>query len=137
MHLLRSVAVACLLTACGSLAAASPTSMPAGTCGQYVAPDPHVDALIQHLKTSATLVEVTSPCTVRVRIAGGNGGSVAPFNDKIIVLRVTERTTFRTAPPGDLVAIGRFGLRAGDVSTLSFDSRAFPDGSFPLNFMNW
>jgi hypothetical protein len=137
MRLLRSVVVACLLSSCGSLAAASPTSTPARDCRQYVAPDPHVDALIQHLKTSATVVEVTSPCTLRVRIAGGNGGTVAPFNDKVIVLRVTELTTFKTASQGDLAAVGRFGLKAGDVFTLSFDSRPFPDGSFPLNFMNW
>jgi hypothetical protein len=35
-----------------------------------------------------------------------------------------------------LAAIGAFGLKAGDTFTLSFDSRAFPDGSYPLNFMN-
>ena len=95
-----------------------------------------MSAEVQHLKTSATVVEVTSPCTVRVRIAGGIN-ALAPFNDKVIVLRAMERTTFRTAGQGDLDAIGRFGLKAGDVFTLSFDSRPFPDGSYPLNFMNW
>jgi hypothetical protein len=133
MRVLRVLFAACVLTSCGSLAAALPTSTPAGACGQYMAPDPYVDALIQHLKTSATVVEVTSACTLRVRIAGGNGGSVAPFNDKVIVLRVTERTTFKTASQGDLAAVGRFGLKTGDVFTLSFDSRPFPDGSYPLN----
>ena len=49
----------------------------------------------------------------------------------------TTRTTYKTAPEGDLGAIGRFGLKSGDSFTLSFDSRPFPDGSFPLNYMNW
>src|SRR5207302_3220816 len=106
-------------------------------CDAYQPPSLDVDATVQHLKTSATVVEVTSACTLRVRIAGGNGGSVAPFNDRVIILRATTRTTFKTAPEGDLGAIGRFGLKSGDSFTLSFDSRAFPDGSFPLNYMNW
>jgi hypothetical protein len=74
---------------------------------------------------------------VRVRIAGGNTGNVASFNDRVITLRGTEVTTYKTAGQGDLGAIGRFGLKAGDVFTLSFDSRPFPDGSYPLEFMNW
>jgi hypothetical protein len=41
-----------------------------------------------------------------------------------------------SASPGDLEAIGRFGLKAGDVFTLSFDSRPFSDGSYPINGMN-
>ena len=137
MRFLRSIAAACLLSACGSLAAASPTQSPAGACGAYPQPSGDGGAEVSHNKTAATVVEVTSPCTVRVRISGGNGGNLARFNDKVIVLRVTAATTFRTAPQGDLAAIGRFGLKAGDVFTLSFDSRPFPDGSFPLNGMNW
>lgn len=104
-------------------------------CGAYAAPDPSVSAEIQHLKTSATVIEVLSPCTVRVQIAGGIG-TLAPFTGKAIVLRATSQTTFATAPQGDLAAISRFHLAAGDGFTLSFDSRAFPDGSYPLNFMN-
>lgn len=104
-------------------------------CGAYAAPDPSVAAEIQHLKTSATVLEVPSPCTVRVQIAGGSG-TLAPFVGKIITLRATSQTTFTTADQGDLTAIGRFGLKAQDVFTLSFDSRAFPDGSYHLNFMN-
>jgi hypothetical protein len=34
------------------------------------------------------------------------------------------------------LAIGRFALKPQDTFTLSFDSRAFPDGSYPLNSMN-
>jgi DNA-binding beta-propeller fold protein YncE len=104
-------------------------------CGAYAAPDPSVAAEIQHLKTSATVLDLPSPCTVRVQIAGGSG-TLAPFVGKIITLRATSQTTFATADQGDLTAIGRFGLVAKDVFTLSFDSRAFPDGSYPLNFMD-
>jgi hypothetical protein len=104
-------------------------------CGAYAAPDPSVPAEIQHLKTSATVVAVLSPCTVQVRIAGGTG-TLAPFTGRIITLRATSQTTFASADQGDLAAIGRFGLKAGDEFTLSFDSRAFPDGSYHLNFMN-
>ncbi len=81
----------------------------------YPLPSLEVGAEIQHLKTSATVVEVTSPCSLRVRIAGGNGGSAAIFNDHVITLRATTRTTYITAAQGDLGAIARFGLRAGDV----------------------
>ncbi len=147
-----AVIAACLLAACGttiaagaasSTAASSPVptatsvSSTLGPCVTYSPPSLDVGAEIQHLKTSATVVEVTSPCSVRVRIASGNSGTVAPFNDRVITLRATTRTTYRTATQGDLAAIGRFGLKAGDVFTLSFDSRPFPDGSYPLNFMNW
>jgi hypothetical protein len=104
-------------------------------CGAYAAPDPSVSAEIQHLKTSATVVELLGPCTLRVRIAGGAGTLVA-FTGKIITLRATSQTTFASADKGDLTAIGRFGLKPQDTFTLSFDSRAFPDGSYPLNFMN-
>jgi DNA-binding beta-propeller fold protein YncE len=104
-------------------------------CGAYAPPDPSVAAEIQHLKTSAAVLEVLNPCTVRVRIAGGVG-TLAPFNGKIISLRATSQTTFASAAQGDLVAIGRMGLKADDAFTLSFDSRAFPDGSYPLNVMN-
>jgi hypothetical protein len=95
----------------------------------------NVDAEIQHLKTSASVVQVTSACTVRVLIAGG-GGTLATFTNKEIVLRATSRTTFGTASQGDLEAIGRFGLKPGETFTLSFDSRPFSDGSYPINFMN-
>ncbi|MDP9245128.1 MAG: hypothetical protein M3O64_00605, partial [Chloroflexota bacterium] len=104
-------------------------------CGAYAAPDPSVPAEIQHLKTSATVIGVVSPCTVQVRIAGGIG-TLTPFTGKVITLRATSQTTFASADQGDLAAIGRFGLKAGDEFTLSFDSRAFPDGSYHLNFMN-
>jgi DNA-binding beta-propeller fold protein YncE len=104
-------------------------------CGAYAAPDPSVPAEIQHLKTSATVIGVVSPCTVQVRIAGGIG-TLARFTGTVITLRATSQTTFASADQGDLAAIGRFGLKAGDDFTLSFDSRAFPDGSYPLNFMD-
>jgi hypothetical protein len=104
-------------------------------CGAYAAPDPSVSAEIQHLKTSATVVEVLSPCTLRVQIAGG-AGTLLPFTGKIITLRATSQTTFASADTGDLTAISRFALKPQDTFTLSFDSRAFPDGSYPLNFMN-
>jgi hypothetical protein len=104
-------------------------------CGAYAAPDPSVSAEIQHLKTSATVVETLGPCTIRVRIAGG-AGTLVPFTGKVIVLRATSQTTFASADKGDLTAIGRLGLRPDDSFTLSFDSRAFNDGSYPLNFMN-
>ena len=87
------------------------------------------------MKTSASVIAVTSACSVRVLIAGG-GGTLIAFTNKEIVLRATSRTTFGTASQGDLEAIGRFGLKAGDVFTLSFDSRPLPDGSYPINFMN-
>ena len=104
-------------------------------CGAYAAPDPSVPAEIQHLKTSATVIAVLSPCTVQVRIDGGSG-TLFPFTGKVITLRATSQTTFASADEGDLAAIGRFGLKPQDTFTLSFDSRAFPDGSYPLNFMN-
>lgn len=104
-------------------------------CGAYAAPDPSVPAEIQHLKTSATVIAVLSPCTVQVRIAGGSG-TLVPFTNMVITLRATSQTTFASASEGDLAAIGRSGLKPQDTITLSFDSRAFPDGSYPLNFMN-
>jgi DNA-binding beta-propeller fold protein YncE len=104
-------------------------------CGAFAPPDPSVSAEIQHLKTTATVIEVLGPCTLRVQIAGG-AGTLVPFAGKIIALRATSQTTFASADKGDLTAIGRFGLKPQDTVTLSFDSRAFPDGSYPLNFMN-
>lgn len=88
------------------------------------------------MKTAATAIETTSACTVRVRVSGGNTGTLARFNDRVIVLRATARTAFTTAPQGDLGAIGRFGLKPGDTFTLSFDSRPYPDGSYPLSGMS-
>ena len=105
------------------------------SCGAYAAPDPSVGAEIQHLKTSATVIQVTSPCTVQVRIAGGSG-TLAEFTDKVITLRATSQTTYATATQGDLAAIASVGLKAGETFTLSFDSRAFPDASYPLNYLN-
>ena len=104
-------------------------------CGAYAPPDPSVGAEVAHLKTSATVIEILGPCTLRVRIAGGSGPLV-PFTAKVITLRATSQTTFASADQGDLTAIGRFGLKPQDTFTLSFDGRAFPDGSYPLNFMN-
>lgn len=108
---------------------------PPAPCGAYASPDPSVAAEIQNLKTSATVLEVMSPCTMRVRIASG-AGALIPFTDRTIILRVTSATTFATASQGDLGAIAALGLRSGDTFTLSFDSRAFADGSYPLTFMN-
>jgi len=104
-------------------------------CDLYAAPDRSVGAEVAHLKTAATVLEVTSPCTVRVTIAGG-AGSLFPFTGRMVVLRATGATTFASAAAGDLAAIGKLGLKSGDSFTLSFDSRAFPDGSYPLNFMS-
>jgi hypothetical protein len=137
VNLLRAVLCAALIGACGAVAADAPKATTSSAdCGSYAPPPMDVDATIQHLKTSASVIEVTSPCTVRVRISGGIN-ALAAFTDKVIVLRAMQRTTFKSAPEGDLGAIGRFGLKQGDVFTLSFDSRAFPDGTYPLNFMNW
>jgi len=133
-----------LAAACGTAAsspAVSPGSegaqaiTPPAPCELYAAQDRNVGAEVAHLKTAATVLEVTSPCTVRVTIAGG-AGSLYPFNGRTIVLRATGATTFASAAAGDLAAIGKLGLKSGDSFTLSFDSRAFPDGSYPLNFMN-
>jgi hypothetical protein len=143
MRIDRRVTLALLLVlaSCTAQVAAprseTPTMSPAGHegCGAYAAPDPSVSAEIQHLKTSATVVEALGPCTLRVRIAGG-AGTLVPFTGKVIVLRATSQTTFASADKGDLTAIGRFGLGPNDSFTLSFDSRAFNDGSYPLNFMN-
>jgi DNA-binding beta-propeller fold protein YncE len=114
--------------------AALPPASPA-PCGAYAPPDPTVPAEIQHLKTEATVIEVTSACTVRVRIAGGSG-SLYPFVGRVLILRATSATAFASAQQGDLGAIASFGLRSGETFTLSFDSRAFSDGSYPLNSMN-
>ena len=70
-----------------------------------------------------------------MRISGGVN-ELAPFTGRVIALRATSDTTFASASQGDLSAIGRFGLKPGDGFTLSFDSRAFADGSYPLEFMN-
>jgi hypothetical protein len=121
------------LSACGT-----PAVQPSATlapCQSFDPPPLNVGAEIQHLKTSASVVAVTTACSVRVLIAGG-GGTLATFANREIVLRATSRTTFGSAAQGDLDAIGRFGLKSGDVFTLSFDSRPFSDGSYPINFMN-
>ena len=104
-------------------------------CGAYAAPDPSVAAEIQHLKTSAMVVEVTSPCTVKVTIVGGSG-TLLPFVGRTVILRATSVTTFATAAEGDMAAFGKMALKPNDAFTLSFDSRAFPDGTYPLNFMD-
>lgn len=123
------------LSACGATAVGVQPSATLAPCQAFTPPDMKVDAGIQHLKTSASVVQVTSACTVRVLIAGG-GGTLATFTNKEIVLRATSRTTFGTASQGDPEAIGRFGLKPGETFTLSFDSRPFSDGSYPINFMN-
>ena len=134
----RSVLAAVLalgLCACSTTVSEIHPIPTVGTCQEFTPPDMNVDAGIQHLKTSASVVQVTSACTVRALIAGG-GGTLATFANREIILRATSRTTFGTASQGDLEAIGRFGLKAGETFTLSFDSRPFSDGSYPINFMN-
>src|SRR6267143_3689052 len=134
----------CLLVAsaaCGSLAATgpspSPTSAPAAqSCDPgYPPPDLGVGAEIQHLKTAASVIEVTSPCTVRVVIAGG-AGALADFTNKTITLRATSRTTYADGNAAGATRLGALGLKPGATFTLSFDSRPFPDNSYPLNFIN-
>ncbi len=127
--------LAAALSGCGAAATSHQPSATLTPCGVFDPPPLNVDADVQHLKTSASVIAVTSPCTVRVLIAGG-GGTLAAFTNKEIVLRATSRTTFASAARGDLDAIGRLGLRAGDVFTLSFDGRPFSDGSYPINGMN-
>jgi len=117
------------LCTCDATAVGVQPSATFAPCQAFTPPDMNVDAGIQHLKTSASVVQVTSACTVRVLIAGG-GGTLAAFTNKEIVLRATSRTTFGTASQGDLEAIGRFGLKPGETFTLSFDSRNFSDGSY-------
>lgn len=108
------------LPACSAAATGVQPTATLAPCRAFTPPDLNVDATIQHLKTSASVVQVTSACTVRVLVAGGGG----------------TRTTYASASQGDPDAIGRFGLKTGDVFTLSFDSRPFSDGSYPINFMN-
>jgi len=127
--------LAVALAACGTAATGGQTSATLPPCQSFDPPPLNVGAEIQHLKTAATVLQVTSVCTVRVTIAGG-AGTLAAFTNKEIVLRATSRTTFASAPQGDLGAIGRFGLKTGEVFTLSFDSRPFSDGSYPINGMN-
>jgi hypothetical protein len=134
-RLVLAALLATILSACGATTSASQPSTTLAPCQVFAPPDMNVDAEIQHLKTSASVVQVTSACTVRVLTAGG-GGTLATFTNKEIVLRATSRTTFASAPQGDLDAIGRFGLQTNEVFTLSFDSRPFSDGSYPINFMN-
>jgi hypothetical protein len=127
--------LAIVLSACGTAASSGQPNATPAPCQSFTPPDMNVDAGIQHLKTSASVIQVTSACTVRVLIAGG-GGTLATFTNREIVLRATSRTTYASAAPGDLDAIGRFGLKTGEVFTLSFDSRPFSDGSYPINGMN-
>lgn len=122
-------------SACGAAATRGQPSTTLAPCQSFDPPSLNADAEIQHLKTTATVVEVTSACTVRVRIGGGQG-SLAAFTNREIILRATSRTTYANASQGDLDAIARLGLKAGELFTLSFDSRPFSDGSYPLNFMN-
>lgn len=135
MNWILTACLAIALSACGTAATVAQPSATLAPCRVFEPPPLNVGAEVQHLKTSAAVIQVTSACTVRVLIAGG-GGTLATFTNKEIVLRATSRTTFGTATQGDLEAIGRFGLRSGDVFTLSFDSRPFSDGSYPINFMN-
>jgi len=126
--------LATALAACGTAATTVQPSAAPAPCHTFD-PPPSIGAEIQHLKTSASVIAVTSACSVRVLIAGG-GGALTAFTNKEIVLRATSRTTYASASQGDLDAIGRFGLKAGDVFTLSFDGRPFSDGSYPINGMN-
>lgn len=136
MHrLIRLALVTIAVGACGAAATVNqPTASPS-PCQSFAPLDRSVGAEIQHLKTSASVVRVTSACSVRVLIAGG-ASTLAAFTNKEIVLRATTETTYASATPGDLDAIGRFGLKPGEVFTLSFDGRPFSDGSYPINFMN-
>jgi hypothetical protein len=110
-----AVLLAIGLSACGTAATSGqPSATP--PCQTFAPPPPSVGAEIHHLKTSASVIQVTSACTVRVLIAGG-GGTLATFTNTEIVLRATSRTTFVSASQGDLEAIGRFG-------------------SYPINGMN-
>lgn len=128
---------ACVLAACGStVAATAPTPASVAPCGAFAPPPPDVGAEVAHNKTAGAVLDVPSPCTVRVRVATGNSVTLGSLNERVVVLRATSRTVFKTAPPGDLGAIGRFDLKAGDVFTLSFDGRPFSDGSYPLTYMN-
>ena len=120
---------------CGATATADQPTASLSPCQAFATPDRNVGAEIQHLKTSASVVRVTSACSVRVLIAGG-ASTLAAFTNKEIVLRATIETTYASATRGDLDAIGRFGLKPGEVFTLSFDGRPFSDGSYPINFMN-
>jgi hypothetical protein len=130
-----AVLLAIGLSACGTATTGGQPSATLPPCQSFEPQPQNVGAEIGHLKTSASVIQVTSACTVRVLIAGG-GGTLATFTNREIVLRATSRTTFVSASQGDLEAIGRFGLKAGDVFTLSFDGRPFSDGSYPINGMN-
>lgn len=134
-RLILAALLAIGLSACSATATGVQPTASLAPCRAFTPPDQNVDAAIQHLKTSASVVQVTSSCTVRVLIAGG-GGTLATFTNREIVLRATVRTTFGTAAQGDVEAIGKFGLKSGETFTLSFDSRPFSDGSYPINFMN-
>jgi len=142
---MRRLTFACCLlvasVACGSFAAAGPSpsltpSHARQSCDPgYAAPDLSVGAEIGHLKTAARVVEVTSACTVRVVIAGG-AGMLANFTNKTITLRATSRTTYADGKAAGATRLGALGLKPGDEFTLSFDSRRYPDDSYPLNFIN-
>jgi hypothetical protein len=129
------------LTACGRDVGGGPTdSLPstpaAQTCDPaYPLPDLNVGSEIAHLKTAANVVELTSPCTVRVVIAGG-AGTLSSFTNKTITLRATSRTTYADGNAAGATRLGALGLKPADTFTLSFDSRPFPDDTYPLNFIN-
>jgi hypothetical protein len=131
-RLLASLCASLVVLSC----AVARSDAPADVCDPaYALPDRNVDACIQHNKTDARVVAVTSECTVRVTL-----GWLGPGNDlsgKEVVLRATSRTTYaNTSEPERPTKLGRLGLRPGETFTLSFDSRPFPDGSYPLNFIN-
>ncbi len=83
---------------------------------------PAAGAVINHLKTAATVISVTSLCTVLVTIAGAVG-TLAPFTGKEITLRATTRTFYADGQAGATTRLGTLGLKPDDVLTLSFDSR--------------
>jgi hypothetical protein len=129
-----------LLSLCTALALAcgggTPTASGPVECDPgYPPPDPNVDARVQHNKTDARVLAVTSDCTVEVTL--GYLGSENVLSGKQVVLRATSRTRYAdTSQPEGPTKLGRLGLKPGETFTLSFDGRSFPDGTYPLNFIN-
>jgi hypothetical protein len=129
-----------LLSLCTTLALACGGGRPTATgpidCDPgYPTPDPNVDARIAHNKTDARVVAITSDCTVEVTLGSLGPGNV--LSGKQVVLRATSRTTYAdTSKPDGPTKLARLGRKPGEAFTLSFDGRPFPDGSYPLNFIN-
>jgi hypothetical protein len=83
--------LATAISACGTGATGVQPSASLPPCQPFDPPPQDMGAEIVHLKTAATVIQVTSACTVRVSIAGG-GGTLATFTNREIVLRATSRT---------------------------------------------